>query len=1418
MTEDLSDLKKVWTEVTAGKKETFRVPEDHREEEWRPWPADYATQLGIQPGHPMVEDPAASITKSAYLVRYEAARHIAVMSKAREVLDLKTPNQAREVVARCPELAHGIEPFLTDWRWVERTSCAHATNQDAEDQQRQVKKTPAIITNLIWKLKIQARSDTLTGGSPEPLLNIQTLREALVDIAFIPSWAAGGNPSYYKKNIDLESAKRFAMDCQDKNPPYDPYTAAATCAACDVPVVPGALSDHVKKCEEITPKGYRLNCRCRKQFKTLASLTQHRILHCRATEPCKVCNEDNQHALCRCRQIRKAICEEIWNEIHAATEGSGTIYDLSNKTAIMATKDELIHLLRRVADRLPPRDNEVPMWELMDKSRATPEPWSGAHNLSKAETPHSPGASEEDTTIEDEAAWNDLELKTKPDTWDCDECGAFFTNPAELQDHQETDHPIPLECLLCNEEFHTQGELDTHEKTHVRCEICDQLFYGSESLSEHRKNIHKQYTCRICWAAMPTEAELATHQSTVCGQKCQVCDKSGLTPTTLDLHMAHSHPWCNDCALRFATRTAYQQHLPCPLRQKIKAKIQQEYKMQPPRCGFCGVEFTSSKEFNNHLPCPPGTRCKICGVQFTSVKEFDNHLPCPPKRKQVNFEREQFNCEKCNARFHDAPSLLNHDMQNHQNTDKSPLICVECEAPVEDGAYMTHIRNHVHLYKWNLKGQTCPKCPGTKLGSVAEALEHVRDRHKEHFTNFLMSVEEGKKQNNSLPKERALIQAIRQTMGAEDELKCPYEGCHQTFYTAEDLQQHKETHGCKTCGFVPTDSKDLQEHERLHSRAKTEGTFTCTKCGQRLSSFEELTAHEGTHSKYACGRCKQKFASAVESNRHEENCGSIAGIDVFGAAGSSDPTLVLAKCLQTVVSATEKDLEPGTAELMRDQIRKAISAQTGKTTLRKNHLQQRTFTFIKPPVWQPSNTTNQYNDKDIAPLRNCTFSGTGTAEENYTKLQELVQAISRIVRARSLTKDIATDLLLQHLKSPAKDLANSFKEEFELRFGSSACPEFQDVLLYLETTFIAIKPAHAKEQLLSLKRHNGETLTAFYIRAWRCSHFASFTTSEAERPRFRETTVKETITRNLAPKQRELVDQEELERGLRYEAAMGPREIIDFLNHLKSNKEALDSDKARPDFTIVGQMATGVRQLGRDRQRNRQDKPEKQRKSPKQREERQPAFRYKRKQDPESHPRDQATPKTAGRVKTNNGKKIRTLTAETPQKKDRPPTDTGNKEWIEAATKMAGPGACWKCTRKGHGHRECRTYTLLTRRPCPTCQKGYHHPKACRKDKPAWRTGPTEGTPRGRGSRSGRANYHNPRPARFTWTKDQHPRKGAPPPTTGANRTTPTSRGRGRGAKNHGQTKQKPGFLHLDRVRQEPDLVEEFMQGLRGDR
>ena len=79
METNLARLKITWTELTARNKEHFHFPEDPLQ---GTWPAEYWRTLKISAGHQIVTDPARTITKSAYLVNYEAARHMAMVAKA----------------------------------------------------------------------------------------------------------------------------------------------------------------------------------------------------------------------------------------------------------------------------------------------------------------------------------------------------------------------------------------------------------------------------------------------------------------------------------------------------------------------------------------------------------------------------------------------------------------------------------------------------------------------------------------------------------------------------------------------------------------------------------------------------------------------------------------------------------------------------------------------------------------------------------------------------------------------------------------------------------------------------------------------------------------------------------------------------------------------------------------------------------------------------------------------------------------------------------------------------------------------------------------------------------------------------------------------------------------------------------------
>ena len=1507
MADDLERLKEVWREVTTRQKEHFHYPEETPP---GTWPANYADILGITPDQPMAEYPEKTITKSAYLINHESARHVAMMTKAQELLGLQTPGQARELVARCPEIEHGLEPFYAMWQWFETTSGLYTVQEEGVREQHR-RMIPALISNLIWKLKMQARANTQVTGDPEPLLNLQTLREALVDIAYVPAWAKGST-SFYKKNIDTETAKKFSEDCRTKPTQASPYTYAAACTACNSPVVPGALADHLKECTLKEGDGERLRCKCNKEFKTAAALSQHKVLHCRRATTCGGCGNPAQQP-CQCQVRRAELCKEIWNQIHQTQHGTGTIYDLTNDTAIVATTEELRTLIKTITDRERMKGEApaaaVPSWKIMTEEGAHLGTWAHQQDLTKVEFPHAAGGGESSPggsslpELPSEQGEDDLSIDQNADQEEgayiegevCQICNEIFPDLRQLLVHARTVHADPFRCQLCRTKHKSAAALMKHMTQHSMCTYCDRMFFDETERNDHERADHNVFQCPTCGSNQDSAEALQTHIQNQCTLTCEICGESHLTRVTMAMHLAREHPTCGTCEMRFESVQNYEEHQPCP-----PTGMQR-------RCGFCAKQFPTASDFKSHLPCDPAAkqhhcencnrqfptasdyknhlpcaqagmprRCGICAKQFRTTAEFREHLPCrgpnnvgcphchttwPTKegleqhkktshprcdtcgrrfktlidylqhspcgaeqgqREQRNTSPELYKCDKCGDTFDTALELMDHDQRTHQRTPNSPQACVSCTAQVEEQAYMDHIKQHTKLYQWNLKGLTCPKCPGASLESIAEALQHMLVAHRESFPGFTAAVQAEKTTADHLTEDQALVRAVRKAMGAEDDFKCGYENCRQIFFTAEELETHKKQHECKTCGFMPTNPRELADHEKQHGKARGEGQYPCTKCGQKLSTFEELTAHESAHNKYSCSRCKQKFSSTIEQNRHELTCGEVSGMDVFGAAASSDPTLVLAKCLQTMVAATETSLEPGTADLMKNQIKKAISTQSGKTTLRKNHNAQRTYTFIRSPPFQPSNTITTYSDKDISHLKTCQFAGTGTPEENYTTLNDLVQNIARVVRARSLTRDIATDLLLQHLKSPAKDLANSYREEFELRFGNTAIPEFQDLLLYLETTFINIRPQHAREQLLALKRHAGESMTNLYIRAWRCSHFASFTEKEAERPRFRESLVKEAVMRNLAPKQRESVDQEELQRSLRDEAQMGPREIVDFLNNIKSQKEAMEVDRARPDFTTVGQLAAKtVRKTSNESRSAQRGRPRKgqggtprgggEKRTPRQR----------------SHERQDGVPPKDIRTVTKQGKSVKPTPARKVETTTHSPggrskDDRSRKEWIETAASVVGPEACWKCGRKGHGHKECRTYKVLTRRPCPTCRSGYHHPKACRK-----------ATADARSPRAPANPFQGYKPTRYTWTKQTDQNAG---PATGSNRVQPKGAKRPKGNIQDGRwpgsqpdgrwmgKSKKPvnnlqarkPFVKIDRVQKEQDLVERFLSELRG--
>ena len=343
--------------------------------------------------------------------------------------------------------------------------------------------------------------------------------------------------------------------------------------------------------------------------------------------------------------------------------------------------------------------------------------------------------------------------------------------------------------------------------------------------------------------------------------------------------------------------------------------------------------------------------------------------------------------------------------------------------------------------------------------------------------------------------------------------------------------------------------------------------YACQRCGEERATVEDLIFHRTTHNIYACSICKQMFSSNLDKNKHQTVCHTTGPSGIYEANATDNTVVQLGHTLLTI--SEKVDLSPEEKELLRDQVHKSITMEKQKTVTQQSHKKQ-THTYVKVPTFNPNNTKTGYSLKDTEELKQNSFNGKGEVWENYTSLQSLVEAIDRLRIRANITENTATSLLIQHTESPVKDHLHATIEDMRTKYGPQFMPALSDIILEIEKLFVPIRPQHANEQLATLQRDKGESPDQFFLRAWRCSYFASYITEAEARNKFRHDAVRETILRNLEMEDRQEIDAEELRRKLHNEPEFNPREMVEFLSNRKAYKRTNDIGCYRPDFTSIG--------------------------------------------------------------------------------------------------------------------------------------------------------------------------------------------------------------------------------------------------------
>ena len=902
-----------------------------------------------------------------------------------------------------------------------------------------------------------------------------------------------------------------------------------------------------------------------------------------------------------------------------------------------------------------------------------------------------------------------------------------------LEPKKEKPKPVTI-CQECGHDCKTASSLAIHMDTHRQiCEYCEFTTTSESDMEEHREQYH--YPCSACTYVADTVQDLQEHTL-----QCEVINSK----KTTRYGEAESNSESES-----DTETIKEQKT-----QKDDKKKEKE--------GEKGPEH----------------KCDKCKTGFMNKDDLLVHWDENPSHRMV-----MFRCGRCTEEFDNSGDLLDHTRRNHRSEGENPLWCPICVNPVKENKYLQHLKKHKELWAWCKGGVPCQHCH-TRSDTVALALEHLLNFHRTQAPDTLMELKRHLETDEGA--KHGLVVATKRLAREATDIKCQFEGCGRTFYDKDQLTAHRPTHQCSMCDYIGRSPKDLSDHQDKHGKVtpggKRDNNFTCEKCGMKLATMKELTEHKETHKIHQCGTCKGRFTSKYLADKHELTCSGTTSTDMFEASRSSDPLLVVMNSLGQLVNTFNKSgtMDDDVTGILKDQLRKAKNNHSAGQTFKKNHQVQRTWTFLKAPTFTPSNVINHYNEKDVAELKGKEFAGDKTPEENYTRLQALTTAVGRVVKSKLITKDVATDLLMQHLKAPAANLANHYKENFEQEHGDTAVPEYEDILILLEQRYIRIKPLHAREQLNAMSKGESESITDFFDRAWRCSHFASFTEEERDRYKFRNDTVKAAIMRNLGVAKRKLVDDEELERKMKGEELMKPHEIVDLLLRHNAQKESQDISRSRPDYSLVGELsAANIKRIGHDqgngrgrgRMRGLRQISNRGRGEP-----------HKPKME-EIPNRGRGHPRGRGRPDRGRGSHIRNIQTTPNQAKQ---AKEERMAWITDAKQIVGEG-CFKCGKQGHGSKQCMKYKLITKTLCRRCKAGFHSEQACasRGQNQPW-GGNTTQSQRGRDG-----------PARATWRQGQPTRQwqqrgGYKPFGRGAATQQNASRGRGmfRGAfRGHGMAR-----------------------------
>ncbi|XP_034838866.1 zinc finger protein 878-like [Maniola hyperantus] len=300
---------------------------------------------------------------------------------------------------------------------------------------------------------------------------------------------------------------------------------------------------------------------------------------------------------------------------------------------------------------------------------------------------------------------------------------------AEVQARKETERfrNALFKCTICYKGFRDvdayNGHLDRHTDKYgpFQCALCHLHSKNKHALSNHIANNHNYiYRCKECEFVTKHRHVASNHERWHDGKtyKCPHCDEQFMKSTSVMSHVRIKHPSdfvCTQCGFSFIGERGLNLHM------SKKHRLEDTQNLTGPLCEPCNIRFASDTAYNQHMEVSPKHAPASKLKPNCPIQKYAWHLMKKNKEGEMSIDCEQCGVHLSNARAYTVHFRKHHPDKNRTQFPKAKVMCEQCGKVFK---CMTELKYHMPLHA-DKKQFTCEIC-NKSFGRILNLKIHLR--------------------------------------------------------------------------------------------------------------------------------------------------------------------------------------------------------------------------------------------------------------------------------------------------------------------------------------------------------------------------------------------------------------------------------------------------------------------------------------------------------------------------------------------------------------------------------------------------------------------------------------------------------------------------------------------------------------------